>query len=111
MLKIGAFQSFNLWFTCIPYLNLNDLLCAAPYKRQAIKPKKEMQETEPVCKNGLAPPQQVVFPFQPLTLVFKHISYFVDMPKVKIFNCCHFPVPANVCNLKFMFCRKWKNME
>jgi hypothetical protein len=32
--------------------------------------------------NGNASTDQAALPFRPLSLVFDHISYFVDMPKV-----------------------------
>ncbi|XP_078174137.1 ABC transporter G family member 45-like isoform X2 [Carex rostrata] len=79
-ISVIALFGFSLVFNILSIFALE--IFNPPYKRQAIKRKNEMQEIELAsCKNGLAPHQQVVFPFQPLTIVFKHISYFVDMPK------------------------------
>jgi hypothetical protein len=36
-----------------------------------------------IVGNGTASTDQVILPFQPLSLVFDHINYFVDMPKVR----------------------------
>ncbi|XP_078170470.1 ABC transporter G family member 45-like isoform X2 [Carex rostrata] len=78
-ISVVALFGFSLVFNILSIFALEFL--NPPYKRQAIKPENEMQEIELACKSGLAPGQQVVLPFQPLTLVFKHISYFVNMPK------------------------------
>ena len=57
---------------------------AAPHKHQvnidAMKKKTESKNHK--VGTGNASTGQVVLPFQPLSLVFDHINYFVDMPKV-----------------------------
>ena len=61
------------------------LLLAAPHKHQVnIKTTKANFEyhSQMVSANGNSSNDQVILPFRPLSLVFDHINYFVDMPKV-----------------------------
>ncbi|KAJ4803787.1 ABC transporter G family member 45 [Rhynchospora pubera] len=81
-ISVAILFGFALLFNILSVFALEIL--DPPNKKPAFKAKYEMQQIELAsCKmqSGLAQHQQVVFPCQPLTLVFKHISYYVDMPK------------------------------
>jgi hypothetical protein len=59
-------------------------LFTAPHKHQ-VNIKAAEANLEYRCQmdgNGNVSTDQAVLPFRPLSLVFDHISYFVDMPKV-----------------------------
>jgi hypothetical protein len=60
------------------------LLLAAPHKHQVnIKTAKaNFEYHSQMVANGNLSNDQVILPFRPLSLVFDHINYFVDMPKV-----------------------------
>jgi hypothetical protein len=63
---------------------MSSLLCAAPHKHQVnIKTTKaNFEYHSQMVGNGISSNDKVILPFRPLSLVFDHINYFVDMPKV-----------------------------
>uniref|UniRef100_A0A0A9DQ78 Uncharacterized protein n=1 Tax=Arundo donax TaxID=35708 RepID=A0A0A9DQ78_ARUDO len=63
---------------------LSCLLFAAPHKHQVnIKATKaNLEYHSHMVGNGSGSTDQAILPFRLLSLVFDHINYFVDMPKV-----------------------------
>jgi hypothetical protein len=60
------------------------LQLAAPHKHQVNIKTTEVNFVyhRKMAGNGKSSNDQVILPFRPLSLVFDHINYFVDMPKV-----------------------------
>ncbi|XP_008776585.4 ABC transporter G family member 45-like isoform X2 [Phoenix dactylifera] len=81
---VGVLLSFSLTFNILSIFALEFL--NPPHKHQVItgakaggmKQNKTADEQE---INGTAPRHGMILPFHPLTLVFDHINYYVDMPK------------------------------
>lgn len=63
---------------------MSSLLRAAPHKHQVnIKTTKaNFEYHSQMVGNGNSSNDKDILPFRPLSLVFDHINYFVDMPKV-----------------------------
>ncbi|KAJ3692680.1 hypothetical protein LUZ60_011775 [Juncus effusus] len=79
-ISVAVLFGFSVIFNILSVFALEFL--DPPYKPQGtIKTQEINQNSQHDTPNGEAPRQQTIFPFQPLTLVFKHINYFVDMPK------------------------------
>lgn len=58
----------------------------------------ELSQTEQLSRNGsggdatreTGPKRGMILPFQPLSITFEDIKYYVDMPAVPIHTCSHF---------------------
>ncbi|XP_073011839.1 ABC transporter G family member 45-like isoform X1 [Typha latifolia] len=80
-ISVGALIGFSVIFNILSLFAL--VLLNPPHEHQATVDSKDvrlMEYTELKSTNGVSPKDQIVFPFLPLTLVFKHVNYFVDMP-------------------------------
>jgi hypothetical protein len=92
----SVYLHWSTWIVCIPIyksqkcfkINSNHIyhvfLLIAPHKHQVNTnaTKKMTESTNNKVQTDKASNSQFVFPFRPLSLVFDHINYFVDMPKV-----------------------------
>ncbi|CAM0911760.1 unnamed protein product [Alopecurus aequalis] len=78
---VSILFGFSLVFNILTIFALEFM--NSPYKHQVNTDamKKNTESKNQKVGNGNASTGQVVLPFQPLSLVFEHINYFVDMPK------------------------------
>ncbi|XP_068634452.1 ABC transporter G family member 45-like [Aristolochia californica] len=90
-ISVGALLGFSLLFNVLSILGLeyfNPLSISAPKKHQTFLPAPANQKKKTKKninanmdeKDVKTPKNGMVLPFQPITLAFSHISYFVDMP-------------------------------
>ncbi|KAG9445118.1 hypothetical protein H6P81_016458 [Aristolochia fimbriata] len=86
-ISVGALLGFSLLFNVLCVLGLEYL--KAPNRHQTVlsappSENKKIKKTMNACMDESdvrAPKVGMVLPFQPITLAFSHISYFVDTPK------------------------------
>ncbi|XP_062195980.1 ABC transporter G family member 45 isoform X2 [Phragmites australis] len=78
---VSILFGFSLVFNILSIFALEFM--NSPHKRQVnIKAMKaDLEYHSQMVGNGNASTGQVILPFRPLSLVFEHINYFVDMPK------------------------------
>ncbi|KAG1360653.1 ABC transporter G family member 45 [Cocos nucifera] len=81
---VGLLLSFSLIFNILSIFALEFL--NPPHKHQVIigakaEGIKQNKTADEQKINRTAPTHGMILPFQPLTLVFDHINYYVDMPK------------------------------
>ncbi|XP_050370923.1 ABC transporter G family member 31 isoform X3 [Argentina anserina] len=87
---VGALLAYALLFNCIVTLALMYLnqiknsfwLFTALRKNQTVLPLDDTEES-PIMSNGNSSPRRkgMILPFQPLTMTFHNVNYYVDMPK------------------------------
>nr|CAD59576.1 PDR-like ABC transporter [Oryza sativa Japonica Group] len=78
---VSILFGFSLVFNILSIFALQYM--RSPHKHQVNinATKVKVDYNSQIVGNGTASTDQVILPFQPLSLVFDHINYFVDMPK------------------------------
>ncbi|KAL5231553.1 hypothetical protein ABZP36_030329 [Zizania latifolia] len=78
---VSILFGFSLVFNILSIFALEFM--SSPHKRQVNinHTKVKVEYKSQTVGNGSASTDQVILPFRPLSLVFHHINYFVDMPK------------------------------
>ncbi|KAG8087771.1 hypothetical protein GUJ93_ZPchr0010g9291 [Zizania palustris] len=78
---VSILFGFSLVFNILSIFALEFM--SSPHKHQVNinATKVKVENKSQTIVNGSASNDQVILPFRPLTLVFDHINYFVDMPK------------------------------
>ncbi|KAL5229992.1 hypothetical protein ABZP36_028768 [Zizania latifolia] len=79
---VSILFGFSLVFNILSIFALEFM--SSPHKQQVNinATKVKVENKSQTIVNGSASNDQVILPFRPLTLVFDHINYFVDMPKL-----------------------------
>ncbi|KAL6900988.1 hypothetical protein ACP4OV_005664 [Aristida adscensionis] len=75
---VSILFGFSLVFNILSIFALEFM--NSPHKHQVNIKATKMDSVQNVG-NGIMPTDRVILPFQPLSIVFDHINYFVDMPK------------------------------